>query len=146
VLPDGAHTLDVTATSSGGQHTTMTASFQVANLTGANPIQISIDRPNAQTGPLSGVVAIGGWAIDDNGAAISSVTVLVDGVLVGTAAGGSRPDVCAVYPSAGGCPNVGWNFLLDTTLLGNGGHTLEVRAYAAGGPHGTQKASFTVSN
>lgn len=147
LLADGAHTLDVTATSSGGQHSTATASFQVANLTAANPIRINIDRPNAQMQPLSGTVAIGGWAIDTDSVLISGVAVSVDGVLAGTAIyGGSRSDVCAVYPSAAGCPKVGWNFFLDTTVLGNGKHTLEVRAMVGNGQHATQSTTFTVAN
>ncbi len=146
LLADGAHTLDVTATSAGGQHTTTSALFQVANLTGANPMRINIDRPNAQTAPLSGVVALGGWAIDDS-AAIASVTVYVDRALAGMALyGGDRPDVCAVYSSAVGCPDVGWNFLFDTRGLSNGLHTLEITASSIVGQHGTESTTFTISN
>ncbi|MDQ2841825.1 MAG: hypothetical protein M3Y72_12460 [Acidobacteriota bacterium] len=145
-LADGPHTLDLTAISAGGQNTTATASFQVANLIGANPIRISIDQPNSQTGALSGNAALGGWAIDSN-AAIGQISVAVDRVQVGTAMyGGNRPDVCAVYPGTIGCPNVGWNFLLDTTTLSNGMHTLEITVSAAGGQYGSESTTFTVAN
>ena len=109
-------------------------------------MRINIDRPNAQTVTLSGFAALGGWAIDES-AAISSVAVLVDRALIGAASyGGNRPDVCAVYPTGLGCPNVGWNFLLDTTGFSNGNHTLDVIVSTANGQHGTESASFTVMN
>jgi phospholipase C len=145
-LADGPHTLDLTATSAGGQHTTAEASFKVANLTGANPMRISIDRPNSQTGALSGIAAVGGWAIDMS-AAISTISVEVDRVQVGTAKyGGDRPDVCALYAGAIGCPNVGWNFLLNTSSLSNGMHTLDVKVSAADGQQGSESSTFTVAN
>jgi hypothetical protein len=145
-LADGPHTLDVTATSAGGQHTTATAPFQVANLAAASPIRISIDRPSAQTAPLSGTVGLGGWALDTH-AAITQVTVAIDRVPVGTAIyGGDRSDVCAVYPGNTGCPNVGWNYLLDTTSLSNGTHRLDVTVTAADGQHGSDSSVFIVAN
>ncbi len=145
-LADGPHTLDLTATSASGQHTTATASFQVANLTGASPFRISIDRPNFQTGTLSGTAAIGGWAVDLN-AAITQVTVAIDRIQVGTAMyGGVRPDVCAVYTAGIGCPDVGWNFLLDTSALSNGQHTLDITVSDALGKRGSESTTFTVAN
>jgi hypothetical protein len=145
-LSDGPHTLDIIATSAGGQLTTVTASFQVANLTGASPMRISIDRPNSQTGAISGNAAVAGWAIDTS-AAISKVSVAVDRIQVGTAVyGADRPDVCAVYTNAVGCPNVGWNFVLDTTPLSNGTHTLDITVSAADGQYGSESTTFTVAN
>jgi phospholipase C len=145
-LADGPHTLDVTATSAGGQHTTASASFQVANLTGTSPIRVSIDRPNSQTAPLSAIATIGGWALD-TAVAVSNISVYVDRVQVGTAIyGGARPDVCAVYSGAIGCPNVGWNFLLDTSGISNGAHTLDVKVTASNGQSGSESTTFTVNN
>src|SRR5258708_39754629 len=60
------------------------------------PIRIYSDSPAAGA-TLSGVAALGGWAVDDT-ASISSVTLAVDGAAYGAAAyGGARPAVCAVY-------------------------------------------------
>ncbi len=145
-LADGAHTLDVMATSAGGQHTTTTGTFQVSNLSGANPIRVNIDNPGTQTGPLSGTAALGGW-VADMGAAVTAVKVLVDRVPVGTAIyGGVRSDVCAVFPNAVGCPNVGWNYLLDTSTLSNGSHVLQINVSTANGQHGSDVTTFTIAN
>ncbi|MBV9155840.1 MAG: hypothetical protein JO097_06240, partial [Acidobacteriaceae bacterium] len=146
LLSDGSHTLAVTATSAAGQSSTASTTFTVANFTGTNPMQVDIDTPNSQSAPLSGMSAIGGWAVSNNATVISSVQIYVDGALKGTAWRGVRNDVCAVYTNAGGCPNVGWNFTLDTTLLTNGSHTLEVTATSGTGEQGTASTSFTVMN
>ena len=146
LFADGPHTLDVTATSAGGQNTTTSAAFRVANLTGSNPLRIDIDSPSAQNTLLSGTAALGGWATDTR-AAITSVVVSVDRVFVGTAVyGASRPDVCAVYTNAISCPNVGWNYLLDTTSISNGPHTLDVMVSTADGKHAAENTSFSISN
>ncbi len=144
-LADGVHTM--TATGVAGQLIgTLSSTFTVANWTTANPMKLSIDNPNAQTGPLSGSVGIGGWAIDQE-AAIGKVTVAVDGLPLGTAFyGGARADVCSIFASAIGCPNVGWNFFLDTTLLSDGTHTLAVTGTTTAGESSTFTASFTVVN
>jgi len=145
-LADGEHTLEITATSSGGQSSTDNTTFTVANLA-SSPIVIGVDRPVVGES-LSGLVAIGGWAIDKtSGVAISGVAILVDGVSRGAASyGGARPDVCAVFGNEAGCPNVGWNALLDTTLLANGAHTLEVQVSSIDGHEATVGSSFYVEN
>ena len=144
VLGDGTHTLEVTATSAGGQSYTTTATFTVANLTSSNPIHVDIDVPNSSTGPITGTYHIGGWALASNDT-ISNVWVYVDGWLAGTAFyGGNRPDVCASFginlPS---CP-VGWDFDLDTTLYESSNHTLNVVAQTSMGAYATQTTTFTV--
>ena len=143
-LADGPHTLTVTA--AGAQTNTLSSQFTVANWTTSNPMKLSIDYPSTQTGPLSGQVGIGGWAIDQI-AAISKITVAVDNLSLGAAVyGGSRADVCAVFSSAIGCPNVGWNYYLDTNLLTDGMHTLAVSGTTAGGRSSTFTTSFQVAN
>lgn len=147
LLADGRHTLAVTGTDVFGHSSTKTASFKVANLTGANPMHITIDTPAKSSGPLSGTTMFAGWAVSNN-ASITSVQMLVDGVSYGFAqyADFDRPDVCAAYPQSVGCPNVGWSFTFDTTLVPNGTHTLEARATSSAGEHATTSVSFTVSN
>jgi hypothetical protein len=145
LLSDGPHTLAVTGTTTGGQSSTFTQSFQIANST-SSPLRVSIDVPGtSQT--LTGIAPIGGWAVDTNGAQIVSVAILVDGIVNGTAIyGGPRADVCAHYPNSGGCPDVGWNYRLDTAPYGNGAHTLEARALSADGKLYTQSTTFLVAN
>jgi hypothetical protein len=143
LLANGAHTLAVTATSSGGQSSTATSTFNVSN---SGPIIVNIDRPNPNSGIFSGIAAFGGWTLDTaNGEAIRQVRVLVDGVFNGLALyGGSRSDVCARFLGVG-CPNVGWNYLLDTTVLGNGTHTLEITPISTTGEQATAASSFIVT-
>jgi len=65
----------------------------------------------------------------------------------------SRPDVCAVTASPN-CPNVGWNYVADLTLIPNsstpGGtlvpHTFTLTAIAANGQQYTVSSQFIVNN
>ena len=145
LLADGTHTLAVTGTTAGGQNSTFSGTFQVANGP-ANPVKVSVDVPSANQ-TLTGIAAIGGWALDINGPKVVSVVALIDGIVNGVANyGGVRADVCARYSSAGGCPDVGWNYELDTTPFANGSHTLEIRALAADGSLYTSSRTFMVAN
>lgn len=147
LIPDGPHTVDVTATSSNGDTLTLSTPITVANWTSGNPMKLNIDDPAAHAGPLNGTAAIiDGWAISDI-ASIANVAISVDGVPTGNATYGiTRNDVCAVYSGRAGCPNVGWSFVLNTTRLADGPHTLEVTATSSGGQSTTITSTFTVSN
>ncbi len=145
LFPDGTHTLAVTAATSGGQNSTFSTTFTTANGS-STPIHISIDTPNSSE-TLAGISPIGGWAVDSSGAVIASVEILVDGDPVGTAIyGGARADVCAQFNTAGGCPNVGWNYELNTAGFANGGHTLGVRATGSDGQQYTVSTGFNIGN
>jgi hypothetical protein len=143
LLSDGAHVLGVTTTTASGRHSIVTSPFSASNSAG-NPIQVTIDAPAANA-TLAGAVRMYGWALD-GGIRIAGVQILVDGVAVDAAKyGDSRGDVCAVYSGAD-CPNVGWDFSLDTTGLANGAHTFAVRAVGADGVKRTVSNSFQVLN
>ena len=145
-LANGNHILSVSATALNGQHTIQARGFNVANWTTANPIIFGTGNPNAQSPPLTGTQTIGGWAIDPV-SVIDSVAIAVDGVPLGNASyGGSRTDVCAVYPNSPGCPNVGWSFSLNTTLLADGSHNLAVTVIPRSGQGFTQIIPFRVAN
>ncbi len=146
-LSNGKHTVAVSATAANGERAISAASFTVANwTTSSNPIHISIDTPNAQSGAFSGVPAFGGWALDDN-VGINAISVAVDGVRYGNAAYGSnRADVCIAFPNRPGCPNVGWNFSIDTTGIGDGPHTLAITATPTNGQSYTATMPFRVAN
>jgi hypothetical protein len=117
----------------------------------AAPPSIHIDSP-APGSTVSGVATVAGWAIDNTslvGTAISSVQVLVDGVLVGSATyGGNRPDVCSAYPGRVGCPTVGFNYSLNLSTLSAGQHTIAVSATDSDGTPdvGTATVTITVAN
>ncbi len=144
LLADGVHTIAVTVATIYGQTQTLSSTFKVANLVGSNPMHLNIDQPNSNT--VSGTATAAGWAISDN-AAVASVQISIDGVPSGTAGYGlPRADVCAVFTGRTGCPNVGWSYSFDTTLLSNGTHTISATAISASGTKGTVSSSFTVSN
>ena len=132
-LSAGSHTITVSATDT--DNTPDTGSASVIIVASATPLStppsVFIDSPKAGS-TVSGTLQILGWAIDNTsgvGTAIGSVQILVDGAKVGNAAYGSnRADVCAAYPGRPGCPNVGYSYLLDTTKLTAGTHTLTVTA------------------
>jgi hypothetical protein len=143
LLSDGPHVFGVTSTTTSGRHSTVTSPFTVSNSAG-NPIQVTVDSP-ASNGTVAGTVHTYGWALE-GGSQIASVQILVDGVGYGAANyGDQRSDVCAVYSGAG-CPNVGWDFSLDTTGLANGTHTFVVQAVDTGGVKRTVSNTFQVLN
>ncbi len=146
-LANGQHTLVVNATAANGEHALVSRSFAVANWTTSNnPFHVSIDTPGSQSGPFSGVAAFGGWALNDT-LAINTISVAIDGIPYGNAGyGGNRSDVCNVLTNRPGCPNVGWNFLVDTTTIGDGAHTLAITAKTIAGPSYTATRQFTIAN
>src|SRR6185437_7236988 len=146
-LANGQHTLVVSATATNGERALASRSFTVANWTTSNnPTHITVDTPGAQSGPFSGTSAFGGWAFNDN-VNISTIGVVVDGVPYGDAAyGGNRADVCDTLPGRPGCPNIGWNFLIDTTKIGDGSHTLAITARPVNGQSYTTTVPFKVAN
>ncbi len=146
-LPDGTYTLGVTATAAGGSQAIGSATFSIANWSTGNPMHVHIDTPTASSAPLSGFAHFAGWAVDDNGP-VTAVFIAIDGIPFGAAGygGTARPDVCAALPGRAGCPNVGWDAEIDTTLLSNGSHTLSVTATTPNGQSSTTTGTFTVQN
>jgi hypothetical protein len=138
----GPHTLSVIATDSDASPDSGSASA-VFTVTATPAVLIDSLTSGAV---VSGNITVGGWAIDNTPAngPIGGVNVLVDGNLVGAATYGiSRPDVCAVYPSAAGCPNVGFSFMLNTKTLAPGSHTLTAVATNSNLPAGA--GSWTIN-
>jgi sugar lactone lactonase YvrE len=124
----GNHTLKILATDTANNGAYSQVTFTVPPLAPS----VYIDNPAANA-TLSGTVGISGWAIENisvaGPAAVSAVTVWVDGVQVGTASyGSSRADVCAAFPARLGCPNVGWTYNLNASAFSVGGHTLKIVA------------------
>ena len=144
-LSDGMHTLTVLAAATGSAYSTATTTFSVSN-SSTSPIRMWIDTPSSDGATASGVLQAGGWAVGLNGA-VKSVTVSVDGQPVPSSPvyGIARPDVCAMFASPAGCPNVGWSASVDTSLLSDGLHTLQVTA-ATNSTSLTSSRRFTVAN
>jgi hypothetical protein len=74
---------------------------------------------------VGGTTNVNGWALDVEG--VQTVRILIDGVFVANAAYGfARPGVTQLYPSFPDSNLPGFQYLLDTTQLTNGDHTVGV--------------------
>ena len=147
-LADGSHLLGIVVNLAGEPSVTFTRTFSVLNQgTSANPLMGLIDAPNNTTA-VSGVTLASGWAINKGSTdPVTSVSVRVDGTSFGNATyGEARADVCAVTGSVAGCPNVGWSLPLNTALLGNGSHTIEITMTTAAGRRASTNTTFNVNN
>jgi large repetitive protein len=104
-----------------------------------------IDSPTVAAPQVFGTINLHGWVVNSN-VTIANVTLAIDGVPFGNAGYGvPRPDVCSVFASAN-CPNVGWSFTLDTTMLADGQHTLAVTGVTVMGQSSTSTVVFDVVN
>jgi N-acetylmuramoyl-L-alanine amidase len=144
-LTAGSHVLKVVATDSAGTSTSSQLNFTAVVVQVLPYVVIDAPGPNAT---LSGLVAMSGWALENNTVtgpyAVQSVTVFVDGTQVGTGSyGNARMDVCNVYPSRLGCPNVGWTYSLNVNALTAGSHVLKVVATDSAGNSGSSQVNFT---
>lgn len=74
----------------------------------------------------AGVLALHGWALDDNG--VDSVDILVDGIVIGRAHyGRNRPQVQRQFPNFPDSAGAGFAFELNSTHFRNGLHTVTAR-------------------
>ena len=143
-LVDGSHILGVTAVAADGTVNTANATFTTQNWTAGAPLSYSIDTPTSAEPYYTGKVTFAGWLLQSN-VTVSNVSIAIDGIPFGNAERVSRGDVCASYSSPD-CPNVGWSFLLDTSLLTNDVHTLAVTGTTATGQSFTATQVFTTEN
>ena len=142
LLSPGPHVITVSATDS--DQTPDVGSASVMVTVAVTPPTVVIDVP-APGSSVSGFTMAYGWAISNTSVPISSVRVRVDGAFVGDAVyGTSRPDVCKVFPGRPGCPNVGFSYQLDTTVLTPGSHTLAISATDSDGNVGSSASVFNV--
>ena len=107
-----------------------------------------LDTP-ASDETISGTFTVAGWALVDGGP-IDRVEIYLDGEYIGDVVYGEpRPDVANDYPGREGAPNFGFSFQLDTTLYGNGPHTLSAVAFSLSDKQGyliPETLSFTIEN
>jgi hypothetical protein len=93
-------------------------------------LEVGINAPAAWS-VVSGAVNVGGWALNTAGSDytyIASVQVSVDGSVAGNASYGLNAAVACATESSPACPNVGYSFLLDTSAMAGGLHSLHVAA------------------
>ncbi len=104
----------------------------------------NVEQPLANA-TIGGAATVSGWSFDN--VAMAGVSVYVDGVEIGSATtGGARPDVASAYPHVAP-PGSGWSYVLDTTKLANGAHSLTIHATdSAGNTAINAPVAVTVSN
>ena len=139
----GAHTLTVTATTSGASPSSGSASVPFTVTSGQTTF---VDSPTAGS-VVNGMLTVSGWTTERlglTGRNSSPIHVKVDGNLVGNAVSGfARPEVCRLHllksaeiSSADApqtdCSAVGFAYLLDTRGLAPGSHLLTVSTPGAG--------------
>ncbi len=146
-VSDGPHKLVVTFVATDGSSYTITRQINVANITLAtDQLQMNVETPLANQTVSGTALTVSGWVVD--GLTLQpSVEVLIDGTSfanVNTML--SRPDVCGVYSWSLNCPTPGFVAYVDTTLLTDGAHTLEVQATAVTGKRISRTTPFVSSN
>jgi hypothetical protein len=130
-LPNGAHQLQVRVRDETGRYTLIPETPLTINVKNEKivPPVVALSAPD-NNARLSGRVTVSGYAYGRNGATVRSVGIRVDGVTyAATPTNKPRPDACAALanpPAA--CPNIGFDFVLDTTKFRNGPHTLGILA------------------
>ena len=104
---------------------------------------INLEEP-VDGGTSSGVSNIRGWAVASDG--IERIEVYFDGVFgFEVPYGASREDVGAIYPDIVGSINSGFGSAMAYGLLGNGEHTVTVRAVSLTGDMAEDSARFEVA-
>jgi len=94
----------------------------------------SLEIP-ARDAIVSGQVKCSGWVIHTQGV-VQRIDVLLDGAPVAEADRGlPREDICRYYPGRVGCPNIGWQSLIDLSSVEPGEHRIGLRIR---GPSGEQ--------
>ena len=111
----------------------------------ATPPELFIDNP-LEGQVLSGATASFGWAVGLT-APIDRVEVAVDGgagLISGY--GGERTDVGNAFPNIADAALSGFASTLNTRLIANGPHTLQVTAFDMNGESASRTVNFFVSN
>jgi len=143
-LVDGAHVLGVVATAADGTSNSNAALFIVQNWSAGVAMSGNIDSPSSAEPYYTGTNTFKGWFLAPN-VSVSNVLISIDGIPYGNATRVSRSDVCSTYSSPD-CPNVGWTFSLDTSLLTNDIHTFAATGTTVNGQSFTLTQTFTSEN
>jgi len=138
-LANGSHTLVLRELGNNGLQTDLTRNIIVDNY----PPLGTIEGPSSDGQIVSGQqYQVRGWFLDGSG--VSKIEVLVDGNVMGQAIYGfSREDVYSVYPAYNN-HNAGYSYLLNTTGITSGTHTLSVRETGLNGGVTTYQRSINV--
>jgi hypothetical protein len=108
--------------------------------------RVMIEAPTPGAAPVSGTIAVSGWAGQDR-QYLSGVTLSVDNMILGSPTlNVARPDVCRAYPETGNCSKPGWFYQLDTTAIADGVHTLTIATGSSINSDNSASLQFTVAN
>jgi beta-N-acetylglucosaminidase len=137
----GYHTIQVQAVGVNGIRSIQSLAIKVV-AKASLPLRMAVDNPSPYS-LVRGSISVNGWALNPSG--IKSVNVLVDGVLKGQAGlGYSRPDVNAVFPGYPAGDKSGYGYILDTSSLSAGLHTIQVQAIGNNGTKSVQNIPVKV--
>jgi hypothetical protein len=150
-LGNGTFTLHVFVTDVDG-HVTNLGSRRIVCQNALNVLPFgTIDTPR-QGETVSGTIVNFGWALTPAGTCIpsdgSTIDVIIDNVAVGHPVYNNfRPDIATLFPGLCNSNNAIGYFMLDTTTLANGVHTIAwVARNNVGGATGMGSRYFTVAN
>ncbi len=127
-LTNGSHKMQIRVQEATGRYVVLpdAVSFTVNNPANQPPSVVLTSIKNGDK--VSGRVPVSGHAWDADGRVVR-VAVVVDYVGRGNATlGGARPEACAELTEVEACPNIGFDFELDTRTLSNGLHSLYLLA------------------
>jgi len=148
---NGTYRLLAYADSVDGQRTLLgTRTITCSNASATLPFG-SIDTPG-QGETVSGTVVNFGWALTPNPAVIpfngSTIDVLIDGIVVGHPTYGfARADIDATFPGYQNTGHAVGYFMIDTTQLSDGVHTIAWVVHdTRGATQGIGSRVFTVAN
>ena len=138
-LSNGVHT--ITAKETGKNGWTSTLPGKVVTVSNAKG---TLETPAANE-KTKGQYNVKGWYLDPG--RVAKIEVLVDGKVVGLASYGDlRPEVKKAYPAYNNA-NSGFHYLLNTTKLADGVHSITVRETGRNGLVSTlPNKPFTISN
>ncbi len=150
-LGNGTFTLHVLVTDVDG-HVTNLGSRRIVCQNALNVLPFgTIDTPR-QGETVSGTIVNFGWALTPTGTCIpsdgSTIDVIIDNVAVGHPVyNNPRSDIATLFPGLCNSNNAIGYYMLDTTTLANGVHTIAwVARNNVGGATGMGSRYFTVAN
>jgi beta-N-acetylglucosaminidase len=139
----GYHTIQVQAIGVNGTKSVQSLTVKV-EAKPALPLRMAVDNPSPNS-LVRGSISVNGWALNPSG--VKSVNILVDGILKGQATlAYERQDVNTVFPGYPGGDKSGYGYILDTTSLSPGVHTIQVQAIGNNGTKSVQNIPINVDS
>jgi hypothetical protein len=129
-MTNGSHTIAFNVTDGAGVTAAATITVVVDNVAPA----VTFGSPADGGGAVSGTVSVQASATDTGTSGIGSISIYVDGQFVDTTSNGSNSST------------LGIGYLLDTTTLSNGNHSVEIRTTDHAGNVTSEIHTIAVAN